>query len=652
MANFEQLQQTVVLPFWEIILKAGLDAELNFTSLLNNSQSAVMSHICNFFIDPTFHEHRRNTDEFLTLTDGTKVFFMPKLISTCYINGSFAKRFIKFVSLMQNVACVGLNKIYLLLKSENKLSSIEAFDLQHTAKGVTKNTELCKKVVEDFELYPNSLFHMFSIAFDDKSRAIGKLRSMAFNLSQDLIPELVLKRYNGSATNGARLAEFLWNPIESTHLDFICNSTYLLIQQIEVYHKLESFHALFLFTYFINAMASKRGPVTGNCSSSMFKYAPGIVKLFMFSGRVCNCCDAMVQSELCIDKAINEIDAILLEHGDSDDANVTYPHQVMFLGYVLHSLMKSITISSNSSVANKVKSTQKHYNETYQGLYDEMMNEYFYQNHTPSNSLETLWFNKRFYYYFSQLMFQRAFTHFGLKIMSSMMLRLERILENKMMKKDIFCNCIKTLYSELASNNSLSSSEEAFTFYLYYENYVEMSDDQFDGSAIRFWGKIANKLCPVAKRHPNVIKVAIKTKLDYSLNTWNNLTLQPRLLQWHKTFELASRWLLPKLVRHVLDNNSTSLMELLDFFLVLKKQGYSEPLSLCPGLFELVLQMQKQPKYFTDVILKKILQMIPPSKNRHTAPRDSVSYMSYNLNDKRCRSMNTTIYEFINNKVV
>jgi len=70
-----------------------------------------------------------------------------------------------------------------------------------------------------------------------------------------------------------------------------------------------------------------------------------------------------------------------------------------------------------------------------------------------------------------------------------------------------------------------------------------------------------------------------------------------------------------------------NLMELLDFFSVVANQAYSEPLSLCPGLYELMLQMQKRPKYFSDVILKKMLQMIPPIK-KPTASVGTVSYRS------------------------
>jgi len=651
MANFNQLQHAMVLPFWEIILKVGLDVELNFTSLLNNSQSAVINNICNFFIDPTLNEHHKNNAvEFSNLNYDSKVFFMPKLISTCYINSSYSKRFIKYVKSMTNVACVGFNEIYLLLQSENKLETTDAFELKTAAaEDITQDAELCEKVVNNLELYPHSLFHMFSKMFDNKSYNLAELKADAFKLSSALIPELVLKRYNGSAINGARLAEFLWDSFDNDRIDFICNSTHLLMQQMKVYHKLKSFHALVLFTYLRNEETDgQRFP--RDFSYFIFETAPGIVTSFMFASQVCNCCDVKLGSELCIDNAINEIDAILLEHGTSDDVNVTYPHQVMFLGYVLHSLMNSRAINNSASIAKKVISTQKQFNATYKNLFNEFMNDFFNQSNTPSISLETLWFNKRFYFYFSQLMFRNAFALFGLTKMSSMIIRLERFLDNKNKRTYVFCHCAKLVYTEMASKQSLILIDEAYALYLYLEHHIDKSyNNQFNDSHTVLWGSSGTSAC--FKTHKNLKKI-VQTQLNYFVHTWNNLTLQPRLLQWHKKFELSSAWLLPKLVRHVLDNNSTNLMELLEFFSVLEKQSYSEPLSLCPGLYELVLQvLRKQPNYFMDVILKKILKMIPPIKKR-TASDVGVSNRTYDLYEKKCRVVTTTIFKFIDNKVV
>jgi hypothetical protein len=185
----------------------------------------------------------------------------------------------------------------------------------------------------------------------------------------------------------------------------------------------------------------------------------------------------------------------------------------------------------------------------------------------------------------------------------------------------------------LASNKPLNSSEEAFTLYLYLEHFVDKSDNQFDDIHVVKWGTIETKIC--SKTHTN-LKEGVQTQLNYFLHAWNNLTLQRRLLQWHNKFELSSAWLLPKLVRHVLDN-STNLMKLLEFFLVLAKQAYSEPLSLCPGLYELVLQMRKQPNYFSDVILEKLLNIIPSKKKRTADSVGGVSYRSNDLYEKKCK---------------
>jgi hypothetical protein len=508
--------------------------------------------------------------------------------------------------------------------------------MQIAAKGVAQNAELCKRVVEHLELYPNSLFNMFFKQFDDKSYDLGLLQSRAFNLSGELIPALVLKRYNGSATIGARLAEFLWKSVAVGHKDFICNSTHLLMQQMKVYHKLKSFHALVLFTYLSKEAALQHG-LNSECKKFVYEYTPAIVESLMFSDRKCSCCGRMLLiSERCIDNAINETDTILQEQGTSDDANVTYPHQIMFLGFVLHSLIE-LKANSNLSIANKVISTQKKFNETYKGLYDEIMNEYFNPNNTPSNSLETLWFNKRFYLYFSKLMFRRAFAQFGLTKLSLMFVRLERILDSRKLKTKTFCECASLIYSELALSGT---SEEVFSMYLYLDHYVQKKDRQYS--------LIDVTLCH--KTHNNLINnEKIIMWREYFISTWNNLTLRPRLLQWHKTYELSSPWLLPKLVQHVMDNSRQQLMELLEFFSVLAKEAYSDPLSLCPGLFELTQQINKHPESISNKTLLEISQMIPTSRERMEGGVSNMTYSSYL---DQCKSTSKLIKNLIHNKVI
>lgn len=587
MERFHDLQSVTVLSFWFNLVTSGSVIAEDLRSSANDSKNSVIAEITNEISIGCKINQRCSS--FASIGQQVKKYFLPTIITEYFKNDFIVKNLVQW-ELSDDVACFKFNQIYLQMKTNKQLDTMDALHLRVLSQEpkTRDDPHLCAEVESAFLQHTPAHAKMFLEMFD--KREFNKIRNN--KLTEAVFDVLVKERYNDTEA----LMNLTWSTGDQIWYgyyvtEFACIGSLAMVKQMALSGDLATSKALSLFLI----VNKHRTVYTGQKSwtkkcKDVLEYAPHLVKCFLYGNKSFDCC---VSNQTC-QSLINYLDSFLGDNNWMDQNNEKeYSLRVLFVGYVLQSLK----IKNESQIfQNEIARMDTVIQARYQAVIDALVLKYLDDDNATLylqfTSLKE-WFNVEMYAYFLAQVVHRVYAKQGIGRMTMVLYNSDQF----MMDIELECEIYGILYKEIEKTSQLDSWS-AFNFWLFLEGYVLT------------W--IDNRKCREVEVQ---LRNSTRDRLEDYLQAWDDPSKVSMVFKSHKICGLCSPWMLSKLVRHVFTkSNATNKVEkLINFFNDLLNMSFDtdKNYDLCDGLQELVHQMKNRGDFFNRSLKADVVKLFP-----------------------------------------
>lgn len=574
--NFEKIE---VLTFWFYLVRSGSHIAQDFLTHSNKSKNSLVARIADD-MQKTRRDSNQIGTQFLGLKNEVVKYFLPDSIDLYFDNGYEVRNLTIYVRTMkkENPSCFAGNQIFLQMKSHNQLDSNDALELRvwsQYIKGYDSNEDqkLCDQVIRALLEHATAHAKLFIKLFDEKK--YEKLRQNKLTVA--VLDQLVDARY-GNKTK--ELIDFIWN---GGRLSLTaCIGSLALVTKMQKFGTLASFGALALFS----RVKLHQTTDLKSCKS-VIDMAPDLINRCHIKVNQCDGCN----SSTCQSSTFDYLHSIL--GNISINLFEEYPFEVLFVGYVLHSMKTSNVTQINSHQISSLDDTD--FQEQFNHVLARAVSIYLQQSEILYFNLPGLetFFNKETYAFVLSQVIPVAYKEGGITKLDTFMYRSEEVKDI-----DLKCESFDVLYKQMEQNAQLDTFPALF-LWLFIDGYI--------------LPKKPNLKCEEVEMK---LRNSTRERLeDYFLLVDSKNISQ--IVKWHNEFEFGSPWVLPKLVKRACAQNKVS--KVIEFFKELSK-GWEDlkKLDLCGGLVTLVEESNNCNNSLSiKTIKKEVKRLLPPKVDSH-----------------------------------